>query len=249
MSTTSYDTMEHLDKINLMIQKYGNTDPQYVWSCVSTMEELFYCNKEFIKNNLTESFYHYGSLAIDSRPLANNLSELHDKGVFTYDGQGSLMIYDKWTNKKWTGADGTKCGGWFYSIEQKPYLDCIIEKKHTNDLLKYLEKINKDLLDDKIKYIIHGIDIKLTNIQEEKYNVTRSKTYKKLSQKNTTDWKYGTNLWQNSSFSDAIYIFDDIYDELYNIISNNYVVLNLTTENYGSNVILEKILLDFFNKD
>ena len=248
MSAISYNGEEYLNKINLLIQKYGNTDPQYVWSCVSTMEELFYCNKEFIKNNLTESFYHLGSLHIDSLPLVNNLLELHDKGVFTYEGQGSLMIYDKWTNKKWAGVDGTKCGKWFYSIEQKPYLRCIIEKKHTNDLVKYLEIINKDLLDDKINYIIRNLNIKLTNIQEEKYNVTRSKNYGKLSQKANIDWDYYTNLWQNTLFREDIWFFKK-YDELYDIISNNYSVLNLTTENYGSNIILEKILLDFFNKD
>ena len=248
MSSTSYDTMEHLNKIIILINKYGISEPQYVWSCVSTMEELFYCNKEFIKNNLTESFYHYGRLAIDSRPLANNLLELHDRGVFTYDGQGSVMIYDKWINNKWTNFDGKKCGRWFTSIEQKPYLDCIIKKKYANNLLKYLEKINKDLLDDKIKYIICGEKETVTNIDEIIYNITRSKTYKKLSQKNTAEWYYGTNLHKNNSFRDSLCIFD-MYDELYDIISNNYVVLNLATENYGSNIILEKILLDFFNKD
>ena len=241
-----YYTDEHLDELKSLIKKIGHSNPQFVWKNVKTMDELFYCNKEFIKNNLSESFYHYGKLALDSQPLIKYLLELHDKKVFTLNGQGPLMNYDKWINKKWINYEGLKCGKWFYSIEQKPYLICIIKKKYVNNLLEFLKKINESVSDDKINYMIIGENFKFTNINEKKYNVTRSKTYKKMSDKNTSEWEYGTNIWDHYSFSEHICYFLD-YPKLYDKIVKKYVSLNLCTQNYGSHIVLEKVLLEFFN--
>ena len=236
---------ERFNNMISLIKANGHSDPQFVWENVETMEELFYCNKEYIKNNLSESFYNYGKLAIDSLPLANYLLELHDKGVFTFDGQGSLINYDKWIDKEWINHEGEKCGKWFYSVEQKPYLMCIIKKKIVDELLKYLQNINNNILNDKINYIMIGDNIKFTNIKKMKYNVTRTKTYKKMSDKNTSEWQYGTNLWNHRSFTDNICDFYD-YPELYDIIEKKYVALQLAAQNYGSSIVLEKVLLDFF---
>jgi hypothetical protein len=240
------DNIYSLNPIMSLIRVNGLTNPQFVWENVSTMEELFYCNKEFIKNNLSESFYHLGPLALDSLPLTEYLLELHDKGVFTYGGQGSLIDYDKWIDTEWRTPEGNLCGKWFASIEQKPYLECIIDKAHINNLLLFIKNINENMSHDGINYLIFGSNVKFTNINEHKYNVTRTKSYSKISDKDVTEWEYPSNLWNSYSFADNISYFD-LYPELYNVIAENYIVLQLTTKNYGSDIILEKTLLDFLN--
>ena len=236
----------HFNEIVSLVQIFGRSNPHFVWKNVKTIKELFYCNKEFIKNNLSESFYHYGELEPDSQPLIKYLLELHDKKVFTHNGQGSLVNYDKWIDDEWTTCEGEKCGKWFSSIKQKPYLICIIKKRHVNNLIEYLENRNNNISSDKINYIITGDNIKFTNINENKYNVTRTKSYKKLSDKDISEWKYPTNLWPNGSLDDNISYFYD-YPKLCDIIVKKYVSLELTTKKYGSNIVLEKILLDFFS--
>ena len=249
---SDYNIDEHFNELISLVQKYGLSNPQYVWQNVITMEELFYCNKEYIKNNLSESFYNFAKLAPDSQPLANYLLKLHNKGVFTFDGQGSLMNYDKLKGKEWVNYERkdanehNRYNNYFYSIEQKPYLSCIIKKEYLNDLLEYLKNINESISNDKINYIITGNDIKFTNIDMNKYNVTRTKFYKKLSEESTSEWQYPTNLWPNESFSNYICEFCD-YIDLYNdVIIIKYVALQLVAQNYGSNIVLEKVLLDFF---
>lgn len=71
----------HFDFIKSLIVKYGKNNPHNTWTHVQTMEESFYCNKEFIKNNLTESFYYYGELSPNSKILEKYLLELYDYGI------------------------------------------------------------------------------------------------------------------------------------------------------------------------
>lgn len=224
-----------------LIKEHGTINPHYVWSKVNTLEELFYCNEEFIKDNLKESFYHYGSFVIDSNPLIEDLLKLHDKGVFTYGGQGSLLEYDKWIE--------TECGKWFCSIEQKPYLTCMIHNKYAKKLIKYFEKFNTENIDDKINYIINGKYIKATNITTEKYNLTKTKTYKELSQKSISKWNYYTNFWLNNEFenSDLLFCINILSPKLYKIFYDDYISLDICASKYGSEIVIEKVLLDFFN--
>lgn len=232
-----------------LIKEYGTIEPLYVWSKVKSLDELFYCNKEFIKDNLNESFYYYGSLAIDSKPLINDLLKLHDRGVFTCGGQGSLFSYDNWIDDEWIDHEGNKCGKWYASIEQKPYLDCYLKKEYMNDLIKYFESINTKNPEDKINYIIRGKNIKKTNIVGVKYNVTRSKTFKEISEKDNAQWNNYTNFWTNYDFEecDLMLLIKKEYEDIYKIIHNDYISLDLTVINYGSNISIEKVLLDFFN--
>ena len=55
---------------------------------------MFYCNKEFIKDNLKQSPYLYKSFLIDTKSSISNLLKLHDKGCFIYIVKGSLLEYD-----------------------------------------------------------------------------------------------------------------------------------------------------------
>ena len=234
-----------------LIKDYGTNNPQLVWSKVKTLDELFYCNKEFIKDNLNESFYHYGSLALDSKPLIKNLLNLHDKGVFTYDGQGSLVSYDDWIENEWIDEKGNKCGKWYISIEQKPYLDCYLKKEYMNDLIKYFELINTKNPKDKINYIIRSKNIKKTNIEDEGCNLTRTKKYKNLSEKDKSEWLNYTNHWIDYNFEECnlLLLIKDKYKEIYDIFYNDYISLGLIATKYGSNIIIEKVLLDFFNTE
>ncbi len=233
----------HFDFIKSLIEKYGKNSPQYVWTHIYTIEELFYCNKEFIKNNLTESFYHYGELCPDSKILEKYLLELHDYGIFTYGGQGNTMIYDKESIIEYE----IKCGKRFYSMEQKPFLECMVKLVHVDKLLNYISLFNNNIIDEQLYYIIVGNDINHTNITQRMYNVTREKKYNELSQKDIILWNDYTNLWTDIPFDGHIFIFDK-YKNLYDIIYNEYFVLNLTTKNYGSQIILEKVLLDFIKQ-
>jgi len=230
-----------------LIKEYGLTKPLFVWSKIKKQEDLFHCNKEFIKGRLSESFYHAGPLEDDSKSLIPNLLKLHDVGVFTFGGQGSLIEHDKWIDNEFKDYNGRICGKWYSAIEQKPFLECLIHQKYITKLIEYIDTRNKlnNINNEKINYIImeDGKPNK-TNMVEEEYNVTREKSYKELSQKEKTKWENYTNI---HPFSTEDYIFELGETFPFKKIMCDYVVLTLSASNYGSEMNIEEILLDFFN--
>jgi len=210
------------NNIGTLIETYGKSDPHKVWSQIDNLDDLFIANIEFIKGNMSESFYHYGELAPDSIPLIENLVKLHNHGVFTVNGQGPL---DKETNK--------------LHIQQKPYLDCFISMKYVNSLIKYLEKLSFD--DDSVYFIITTKDKIIIHIPDDFYCVTREKLA------TCNKWAYPTNLQTIYNHYENTLIFEMYKNTLiYNNIINNYFNLRITTENFNSSISLEKVLLDFY---
>jgi hypothetical protein len=246
-----------METIKDNIEKYGKSEdsnvyiPQ-IWRNIKTLEEFFYCNKEFIKGNIYGSCYHLGPLCEDSLPLVPDLIQLHDKGFLTTDGQGSLLTYDKYIPKM----------NYFLSAEQRPYLEGFIKNKYIDDILKYINDFNSNTIEDredKIMYIIHTKNENITNIQldsimspivlhrESKIHyVTRSKIYDTIEQKNNKFWNEITHISTLYSLYEMVDGYFREYDSIKSEIIENYSLLTLSTEKYGSNISLEKFLLNFF---
>ena len=234
-----------------IITKYGETNPEYVWACINNIDDLFNCNIAFIENRLSLSFYHYGKLNADSEPLINDLVKLHQYKVFTIGGQGSLLEYDKFINKTWIDLEtGELCGNWFCSIEQKPYLSCFIKKSYLKKLIKYFNNLNFNNINDGIKYIITTPSEMITNLDNNicTYTVTREKCYKnKDININNSSWEEPTSIKTCFSYNNYLNIFNfNNFQKIKNIFKKKYIYLDLTTNNYGSTISVEKILLNFF---
>jgi hypothetical protein len=226
--------------IKKYIEKYGKSQSEddylQIWKKIKTIEELFYCNKEFIKGNIYGSCYHLGPLHEDSLALVLDLIQLHDNGFLTVNGQGPLLIYDSHKTNK----------NFFVSIEQRPYLEGYIENKYIEDILKYILNFNSNMTEDKIFYRIYTKDKTITNI-DKIHNVTREKSYHTIEQKNDMIWETPTNLHTDYNLYDqADHEFQGCNPIISKLIKRDYSTLCLSTEKYGSDISLEKFLLDFF---
>jgi hypothetical protein len=202
-----------------LIAKYGKTDPQEVWINVWSMEELFHCNKEYIKNNLTESFYSFGELAPDSKLLMNDLVELHDYGVFTCNGQGAIM--NEYT-------------------QQRPYLDCFVKNEHNEKLIEYLNNIK--IKGERIYYIISTFKSGkfITNMPYTIHNLTRIKKDK------NDEWECPTNKELNRGDFGIFLDYCNDCSGIYEDFINDYFHLFISSNRWGSKTSIEKILLDYF---
>ena len=229
-----------------LIDTIGNNPEKYfqIWKQIKTEEELFMCNIEFIKGRIYGTPSHDGPLNFDSVLLMNDLIELHNYKFFSTEGQGPLLEYDKWCDETWKHVcTGKQCGKWYYSIEQKPYLNGFIETKHIEQLIEYIEKFNNNTT-DKMFYVINTSDYTKTNFYSQ-HNVTRQKSYKEIKLKEESDWDYFTNIWADQSYGDSMSLFDSNYSNIASLLENKYAYISVAMEKYGSNVSIEKILLHF----
>ena len=222
-----------MDPLKELVKIYGKDDPQFVWSQCDSLNQLFYCNIEFLKNNLTESFYHYGELVIDSKPLVDDLIELHCRGIFTVNGQGSLINHNVFIDKK----------NIFCDTEQKPFLSFFMKKKHMCQLIDYFNE--KKYTDDKIYYnITLPTNENISNLEETVYTVTRERIYNNADDLVHAIWNDYSSLKTDFTFRTYAFIFN-IYPEIKKIINEKYIHVDLTTYKYGSNIQIEKELINF----
>jgi hypothetical protein len=234
--------MNHLNKL---IKTHGKKNPHFIWKSIKTLQEMFYCNIAFIKGHIAESFYHYGELEIDSKLLIDDLVKLHHYGIFTVNGQGSVIESKKFINKTWKNVHNKECGNWYVSIEQKPFLCGFIEIKYFDELLKYLNNLH--FTDDKIYYVFSSIDKPvITNLNTNCYTVTRDKSYYNIDDEEQTKWRDYT-LFQPYEKYIEYETFNE-YEDIYNIIKKDYIYFEITTKNYGSSISIEKTLLNFFRE-
>ena len=227
-----------------LVKKYDSY--LVIWDKIQTIEELFYCNVEFIKGNICGTPYHFGPLNIDSIPLINDLIKLHDYGFLSTGGQGSLMEYDKWCDKSWINQSGTQCGKWFYSIEQKSYISGYIKNDNIDTLVAYFESLNCDSIfnnGDKIFYYVNSCNKKITNIDLQ-HNLTRTKSYKTIEDKDYVEWEYPTNIWTNDEYDNMLDFKE--WTNILPLIKNKYAFVYIAMNNYGSSVSVETILLNYF---
>lgn len=244
-----------MDRINKLIQKYGKIDPQRVWNNVKTIEELFYCNIEFIKGNITESFYYFGPLAQDSLPLVGNLIKLNECGVFTHNGQRSISE-EKYKHYK-TGND--------MIAKQRPYIGCYMRRDYEDDLMEYLIALKYP--DDEILFTLNRPCYSYTNIDNKEHQLFRKngETYYPLTKytdacNKTGEWEYGDMLnvfyytdedicdgyaEVQSSIFDHDQMFYGCSDKIFNHFGAHYMSVTITTRKWGSKINIEQVLLDF----
>src|SRR5690606_27389246 len=104
------------------------------WNNLKTYDDVLRMNIKYLKGIINYTPYHLGPLDDSHKYLADNLITLHEYRIYTDNGQAPLkeynIPYDDFKN--------------LYSMEQKSYLEGMMPKEYTLQLIKYLEQF-KDI--------------------------------------------------------------------------------------------------------
>jgi hypothetical protein len=190
---------------------------------VETYKELLEVNKKFIRGEIEETPYHFGPLEADSQTLKDDLLALHDKDIFTVNGQAGAAgtSYDEWSDY----AQG------YVDQKQAPYLSFYIEKSKGE---KLKEKLDEDIL---IKYTFFVKENPIYSNYNGKFAVTMERSAKTINELKNTPWKDYTVLSSQgygSYYETEISLIDD---------SDDYYYTEVFIPKHGTKKSLEKRIL------
>lgn len=109
-----------MGKIDKLIRKYGETDPDKVWDSIETDDELFICNLAYVTGYIRSVRMHRTSY--DTKYAA-----LHDRRIFVHSVNEAKVVNYK---HETTNED--------VIIKERLIMQCFIQYEHCFELLKYL---------------------------------------------------------------------------------------------------------------
>ncbi len=195
------------------MELYNNSNP---------IEEIFNLNKEYIKGNITETPYMWGSLDFSNKNLVNDLLEMYDNGLFTVNSQ--------------TGKEEEILGE--YLFNDNVYCDSI--QKPYNDF--YMKDYNKALVLYENLIRIKNVEVVMIFKDCIKYtdgfkngsiNVIIKRTYKEINGPKPRMWKVYARISKHSRG----YAFIPLID-------NNFTYVSVLYNRYNSIVNVERLVLD-----
>lgn len=218
-----------------------NTEIDMMYKSVKTYKDLLNVNIKFLKGEIEQTLYHLAPVNEETIPLLDNLIRLNKLGYYTTGGQPALCEYNEQVKIEPNVVQ-------YYSMEQKPFIEGLIEKKIVKKLTKFLKEQHD------MYYLISYKNNKTeTNIPfgDDMYNMTREKSHVDINMLKDEPWSEYTNIpniyQETETFYDEAYYHHNEYPNIVKLIDKCYHLIVVGKE-YGKDIQLEERLLEFFTK-
>jgi hypothetical protein len=229
-----------------IIAKFGRTNPDIIIPYINTFNKLQIYNIEYLKGNITHSFYQYG-FTDEEKTILNYMLELNKLGFITIYFAPSRCNYSEILTEKMVNENGKYIKvptSEYLDSEEKAYISGYIKR----DLVAKLDRYIKN--NPKLKNVIFHVPQYYFNKDEEYkkgdiINLARYRTYYNISEQKNSEWDNESNFFYNDNFSS--YHLIDEHDNLKYVLKD-YVECNIILNEYCTKVNLFEELIKFFRK-